>query len=129
VHHPTADPDEVVHQRARLGILAILAEANEVDFGYLRQTLKLTDGNLSGHLQVLERAGLITLTKGYEGKRPARGSTSPSMGVTPSRPSWPRSSSSCSTSSNRHEPDRGEHNRPPVTPLAAIRGDRGSTTR
>jgi DNA-binding MarR family transcriptional regulator len=70
VHHPTADPDEVVHQRARLGILAILAEANEVDFGYLRQTLKLTDGNLSGHLQVLERAGLITLTKGYEGKRP-----------------------------------------------------------
>ena len=68
--HPTADLDEVVHQRARLGILAILAEANEVDFGYLRQTLKLTDGNLSGHLQVLERAGLITLTKGYEGKRP-----------------------------------------------------------
>jgi DNA-binding MarR family transcriptional regulator len=70
VTHPTADLDEVVHQRARLGILAILAEANEVDFGYLRQTLQLTDGNLSGHLQVLERAGLVTLTKGYEGKRP-----------------------------------------------------------
>lgn len=68
--HPTTDLDEVVHQRARLGILAILTEANEVDFGYLRQTLELTDGNLSGHLQVLERAGLITLTKGYEGKRP-----------------------------------------------------------
>jgi DNA-binding MarR family transcriptional regulator len=70
VTHPTADLDEVVHQRARLGILAILTEANEVDFGYLRQTLKLTDGNLSGHLQVLERAGLVDLTKGYEGKRP-----------------------------------------------------------
>jgi DNA-binding MarR family transcriptional regulator len=70
VTHPTTDLDEVVHQRARLGILAILTEANEVDFGYLRQTLKLTDGNLSGHLQVLERAGLVTLTKGYEGKRP-----------------------------------------------------------
>jgi DNA-binding MarR family transcriptional regulator len=70
VPHPTAHLDEVVHQRARLGILAILAGANEVDFGYLRQTLKLTDGNLSGHLQVLEKAGLIALTKGYEGKRP-----------------------------------------------------------
>jgi DNA-binding MarR family transcriptional regulator len=68
--HPTANLDDVVHQRARLGILAILTEANEVDFGYLRQTLKLTDGNLSAHLQVLERAGLVTLTKGYEGKRP-----------------------------------------------------------
>jgi DNA-binding MarR family transcriptional regulator len=70
VTHPTIDLDEVVHQRARLGILALLTEANEVDFGYLRQTLRLTDGNLSGHLQVLERAGLVTLTKGYEGKRP-----------------------------------------------------------
>jgi DNA-binding MarR family transcriptional regulator len=68
--HPTADLDDVVHQRARLGILAILTEASEVDFGYLRQTLKLTDGNLSAHLQVLERVGLVTLTKGYEGKRP-----------------------------------------------------------
>jgi DNA-binding MarR family transcriptional regulator len=70
VTHPTTDLDEVVHQRARLGILAILTEANEVDFGYLRQTLRLTDGNLSAHLQVLEKAGLVTLTKGYEGKRP-----------------------------------------------------------
>jgi DNA-binding MarR family transcriptional regulator len=70
VTHPTVDLDEVVHQRARLGILAVLTQANEADFGYLRQTLKLTDGNLSGHLQVLERAGLVTLTKGYEGKRP-----------------------------------------------------------
>jgi DNA-binding MarR family transcriptional regulator len=68
--HPTADLDDVVHQRARLGILAILTEASEVDFGYLRQTLKLTDGNLSAHLQVLERVGLVTLTKGYQGKRP-----------------------------------------------------------
>ena len=30
----------------------------------------LTDGNLSRHLAALENAGLVTLEKGYEGKRP-----------------------------------------------------------
>jgi DNA-binding MarR family transcriptional regulator len=32
--------------------------------------LKLTGGNLSRHLAVLEEAGLIDATKGYEGRRP-----------------------------------------------------------
>jgi len=30
----------------------------------------LTDGNLSRHLQVLQEAGLVEVTKGYEGNRP-----------------------------------------------------------
>jgi DNA-binding MarR family transcriptional regulator len=41
-----------------------------VEFGYLRADLELTAGNLSQHLGVLESAGLITLEKGYSGKRP-----------------------------------------------------------
>jgi DNA-binding MarR family transcriptional regulator len=40
-----------------------------VEFGYLRTSLELTAGNLSQHLTVLERAGLITIDKGYAGKR------------------------------------------------------------
>jgi DNA-binding MarR family transcriptional regulator len=42
--HPSNELDDVVHQRVRLG-------------------------NLSQHLSVLEDAGLITVEKGYEGKR------------------------------------------------------------
>lgn len=68
--HPTASLDDVVHQRARLGILAVLAEAERADFNYLRETLALTDGNLSRHLQVLEGAGCVKITKVFEGKRP-----------------------------------------------------------
>lgn len=68
--HPTAQLDETIHQRVRLGILAVLTEADQADFGYLKGVLDLTDGNLNRHLHVLEEAGLVSITKGYEGKRP-----------------------------------------------------------
>jgi DNA-binding MarR family transcriptional regulator len=67
--HPANGLDEVVHQRVRLGILAIAHEARRVEFGYLRTQLELTAGNLSKHLSVLEAAGLIEVEKGYAGRR------------------------------------------------------------
>lgn len=68
--HPTNGIDETVHQRHRLGILTITAEAQRADFGYLREALGLTAGNLSRHLTVLEEAGLVEVEKGYAGRRP-----------------------------------------------------------
>ena len=68
--HPVNGLDDVVHQRVRLGILAVTHEAKRVEFSFLRETLDLTGGNLSQHLGVLERAGLINIEKGYEGRRP-----------------------------------------------------------
>jgi len=68
--HPTNGLDEIVHQRHRLGILTIAAEAKRAEFGYLRETLGLTAGNLSRHLTVLEEAGLVEVEKGYAGRRP-----------------------------------------------------------
>jgi DNA-binding transcriptional ArsR family regulator len=63
--------DRVFHEKARLGILTSLAgHPNGLGFTELRQLCGLTDGNLSRHMQVLEEAGLVELTKGYEGKRP-----------------------------------------------------------
>lgn len=68
--HPTNGLDDVVHQRVRLGIMAIAHQARQVEFGFLRTTLQLTAGNLGQHLTVLEKAELIQIEKGYEGKRP-----------------------------------------------------------
>jgi DNA-binding MarR family transcriptional regulator len=68
--HPTNGLDETVHQRHRLGILTITAEAQRAEFGYLREALGLTPGNLSKHLTVLEQAGLVEMDKGYAGRRP-----------------------------------------------------------
>lgn len=68
--HPVSSLDDVVHQRVRLGILTIAHQARRVEFGFLRTTLDLTSGNLGQHLTVLEKAGLIHIEKGYEGRRP-----------------------------------------------------------
>ncbi len=68
--HPTQKLDEVVHQKTRLGMLAILSDVQKADFNFLKETLTLSDGNLSRHLQVLEEAGLVKLDKVFEGKRP-----------------------------------------------------------
>ena len=68
--HPTNGIDETVHQRHRLGILTITAEAQRAEFGYLREALGLTPGNLSKHLTVLEEAGMVEVEKGYTGRRP-----------------------------------------------------------
>lgn len=61
--HPAVSLDDTVHQRVRLGILAVLRETDAADFGYLREILELTDGNLNRHLDVLIRAGYVTTAK------------------------------------------------------------------
>ena len=68
--HPAVGLDDVIHQRTRLGIVAVLMDAKRADFKYLKNALDLTDGNLSRHLQILEQAGYVRITKGFEGKRP-----------------------------------------------------------
>jgi DNA-binding MarR family transcriptional regulator len=68
--HPTNGLSDVVHQKHRLGILTIAAETKRVEFGYLKDALELTGGNLSRHLTVLVEAGLLDMEKGYDGKRP-----------------------------------------------------------
>ncbi|MEW1954906.1 transcriptional regulator [Terrabacter sp. NPDC080008] len=68
--HPTSGLDDVVHQKARLGILAVLAETEKADFAYLKKLLQLTDGNLGRHIEVLAGSGLVHVEKGYAGKRP-----------------------------------------------------------
>jgi DNA-binding MarR family transcriptional regulator len=68
--HPSQRLDDTVHQRVRLGILALLEEAKRADFAYVRDTLDLSDGNLSRHIQVLEEAGLVHVEKAFERRRP-----------------------------------------------------------
>ena len=63
--------DRVLHEKARLGILASLAaNSNGLLFNDLKQLCALTDGNLSRHLGVLSDAGLVEAWKGQSGSRP-----------------------------------------------------------
>ena len=66
-------PDPVIHQEKRLRIMAALCKlqrGGEIDFTNLRDLVKATDGNLGAHLEALERAGHITISKSFEGKKP-----------------------------------------------------------
>lgn len=63
--------DRVIHERARLSVLtSLLTHPNGVAFGDLKQLCALTDGNLSRHLRVLERARMVEIEKGHEHNRP-----------------------------------------------------------
>ena len=66
--HPTADLSDIVHQRVRLGILAVLVDADRAEFTYLRDRLDVTDGNLSRHIQVLAEAGFVEVEKRTGGR-------------------------------------------------------------
>ena len=68
-----AELNETIHQPVRLRIMAALValEAdNEVDFSYLRDLLKVTDGNLGAHLRKLEEAGFIAVNKTFVDRKP-----------------------------------------------------------
>ncbi len=63
--------DRVIHEKARLGILASLAaQENGLLFNDLKRLCSLTDGNLNRHLAVLSEAGLVEIWKGKRGPRP-----------------------------------------------------------
>ena len=62
--------DRVIHEPARLMIVALLAAVVEADFQYLHQTTGLTKGNLSVHLSKLEEAGYVEIEKSFRGKYP-----------------------------------------------------------
>lgn len=62
--------DEVIHQKVRLGVMSTLVATGEADFRFLKETLNLTDGNLSIHLTKLEEAGYISVRKEFLRKKP-----------------------------------------------------------
>lgn len=62
--------DRVIHEPARLLIVALLHGVKEADFLYLLRESNLTKGNLSSHLAKLEQAGYVEIEKTYRGKVP-----------------------------------------------------------
>ena len=63
--------DRVIHERARLSVLtSLMTNPKGVTFNDLKQLCSLTDGNLSRHLAVLEKSGLVEIVKGHDRNRP-----------------------------------------------------------
>ena len=63
--------DRVIHERARLSLLtSLITHPKGLTFNELKELCALTDGNLSRHLSVLEKDGMVEVIKGYDHNRP-----------------------------------------------------------
>jgi DNA-binding transcriptional ArsR family regulator len=62
--------DPLLHEGGRLAIISVLAATPKLTFTELRDTLEMTDGNLSVHLQKLEKGGYVFIDKQFVGRRP-----------------------------------------------------------
>jgi DNA-binding MarR family transcriptional regulator len=65
-----AEIDRLVHEPARLAVMALLYVVESADFIFLMNQTGLTWGNLSAHMSKLEEAGYIEVVKSFKGKRP-----------------------------------------------------------
>jgi DNA-binding MarR family transcriptional regulator len=62
--------DRVIHEKGRLAIMSMLAASPELSFTEMRDTLNMTDGNLTTHIRTLQEAGYVSITKSFQNKRP-----------------------------------------------------------
>ena len=62
--------DPLLHQGIRSKLVSLLISNEEMPFKALKETLGVTDGNLSSHLAKLEKEKYISIEKTFEGKRP-----------------------------------------------------------
>ena len=58
-----SDLNPVLHQSTRLRIMVFLMKSRVAAVTTVRDALRLTDGNLAGHLQRLEEAGYVLSTR------------------------------------------------------------------
>jgi DNA-binding MarR family transcriptional regulator len=62
--------DRVIHEKGRLAIMSMLAASPELSFTELRDTLEMTDGNLTTHIRTLQETGYLSVTKSFQNNRP-----------------------------------------------------------
>lgn len=67
---PFLQLDRVIHEKGRLAIMSMLAASPELSFTELRDTLGMTDGNITTHIRTLQEAGYLSVTKSFQNRRP-----------------------------------------------------------
>jgi len=67
---PFLQLDRVIHEKGRLAIMSMLAATPVLSFTELRDTLTMTDGNLTTHIRTLQEAGYVSVTKSFRDNRP-----------------------------------------------------------
>ena len=66
---PFLQLDRVIHEKGRLAIMSLLAASPQLSFTEMRDTLGMTDGNITAHVRTLHESGYIAVTKAFQGGR------------------------------------------------------------
>jgi DNA-binding MarR family transcriptional regulator len=66
----TMEFDKLVHQPTRLQIFAFLYRHGTSEFTTIADSLGVTEGNLSSHLQTMEEAGAVRVEKEFVDRKP-----------------------------------------------------------
>jgi len=61
--------DELIHAPTRLSIVSLLAASAWAEFGFVRDSLQLSDSALSKQISTLEQAGYVSVNKTGAGRR------------------------------------------------------------
>ena len=67
---PFLQLDRVIHEKGRLPLMALLAASPQLSFTEMRDTLNMTDGNITAHMRTLHEAGYVSITKAFQQGRP-----------------------------------------------------------
>ena len=67
---PFLQLDRVIHEKGRLAIMSMLAANAEMSFTEMRDSLSMTDGNITTHIRTLQEAGYVSVTKSFQNNRP-----------------------------------------------------------
>lgn len=67
---PFLQLDRLIHEKGRLAIMSMLAASPELSFTELRDTLEMTDGNLTTHIRALQQEGYLSVAKSFRNNRP-----------------------------------------------------------
>ena len=70
MNHPRHALDDLLGHPVRFSITALLAAADRVEFGFVRDRIEVSDSVLSKQVSTLEQAGYVKVHKGFVGKWP-----------------------------------------------------------
>ncbi len=68
--HPRHGLDDLLGHPIRFSVVAMLAAAEQAEFGFVRDNVEVSDSVLSKQMSALEQAGYVRVKKGFVGKRP-----------------------------------------------------------
>lgn len=67
--NPVTGLNKLFDSRVRLGILSVLSVNDSANFNMLKEMLEVTDGNLASHLKALEENKILSVHKGFSGRK------------------------------------------------------------